>query len=50
MEWTAYRMSIVYFIHGTLVQQEDRGSLALHAIASRGDPKVVNKMIAGKKG
>lgn len=48
MGWTAYRMSIVYFIHGKLVEQEDRGNLALHALAARGSPKVVNKLIAGK--
>lgn len=48
MSWTAYRMSIVYFIHEKLATEEDRGELALHAMAARGDPKVVNKLIAGK--
>ena len=49
MGWTAYRMSIVYFIHTQQLEQEKRGQLALHAMASRGDPKVVNKLIAGKE-
>lgn len=49
MGWTAYRMSIVYFIHSQIVEEEQRGELALHAMASRGNEKVVNKLIAGKE-
>lgn len=49
MEWTAYRMSIVYFIHAQQLEQEERGQLALHAMAARGEPKAVNKLIAGKE-
>lgn len=43
-------MAAVFFIHGKQLEQEQRGELALHAMAARGDAKVVNRMIAGKAG
>jgi hypothetical protein len=45
MQWTGYRMSQVIFIHGKLLEQEQKGLLGLHALASRGDPKEVQKML-----
>ena len=48
MEWTAYRMSIVWFIHGKVQEEKQRSQLALHAIAARGDEKTVNKIIKGE--
>lgn len=49
MEWTAYRMSIVWFIHSELEQARVRGQVALHAMASRGDVKKVNAFIKGEE-
>ncbi len=40
-------MSIVWFIHSELEKQRQRGQLALHAMAARGDAKEVNKIIKG---
>lgn len=47
MKWTAYRMSIVWHIHSEVEQEKQRGQLALHAMAARGDAKKVNEAIKG---
>ena len=45
MEWTPYRMSQVLFIHGKVMELERKELLATHALASRGDPKELRKIL-----
>lgn len=45
MDWTPLRMSQVIFIHGKLLESERKETLGLHALASRGDPKELRRML-----
>lgn len=50
MEWTPYRMSQVIFIHGKLMEQEQKETLGLHAFAAQGDPKELRKVLGKRDG
>lgn len=50
MEWTPYRMSQAIFIHGKLMEIERKETLALHALASRGDPKELRRVLDRRDG
>jgi hypothetical protein len=46
MSWTPYRMSQVIFIHGKLLDIDQKRDLALHAFAAQGDPKELRKALS----
>jgi len=45
MDWTPYRMSQVMFVHAKLLDIERKETLGVHALASRGDPKELRRML-----
>lgn len=45
MEWTPGRIRVVLFVDGKLHRLAMRESMATHAMAARGDPKAIQKML-----
>jgi len=50
MGWTPYRMSQVLWFDARQDAREQKHLLALHAFASRGDPKELRKALSGDAG
>lgn len=46
MGWTPFRMSQVLFIHGKIMEVEQKNQLALHAFAAQGDAKELKKVLS----